>query len=108
MDLVHILSLLHIKTTSFQEVKLDAVKEMYEHLLAEIEDLDQYYHQLQDEFESHIYMAPDEYLLIRNISLLYENLYLCRKYLEDWYQKRRILVENVLFYYINNRVFLIL
>ena len=89
MDLVHILSLLHIKTTSFQEVKLDAIKEMYEHLLAEIEDFDQYYHQLQDEFESHIYMAPDEYLLIRNISLLYENLYLCRKYLEDWYQKKK-------------------
>ena len=30
VDLIHILSLLHIKTTSYQEVAMDSIKEMYE------------------------------------------------------------------------------
>ena len=57
-----------------------------------------YYHQLQDDIEAHIYMAPDEYLLIRNISLLYENLNFSRRYLDDWYElKKDATRERVVF-----------
>ena len=98
VDLIHILSLLHIKTTTYREVVMDSIKEMYEELSKEIDDLNSYYQQLQDEIESHIYMAPDEYLLIRNISLLYENLNLARGYLEEWYQtKKDATQERVVF-----------
>lgn len=89
IDLIHILSLLHIKTTSYQEVVLDRVKEIYEQLSFKIEDQMKYYQKLQDEIESHVYMAPDEYLLIRNISLVYENLNFSKHYLEEWYRLKK-------------------
>lgn len=89
IDLVHILSLLHIKTTSYQEVAMDSVKKMYEDISNKIEQLDAYYHKLHDDIEAHIYMAPDEYLLVRNISLLYENLFLSKRYLDDWYDLKK-------------------
>lgn len=88
VDLIHILSLLHIKTTSYQEVSIDSVKKNYEELLEKVNSLEQYYHQLQEDFESHVYMAPDEYLFIRNVSLLYENLILCKNYINQWYQTK--------------------
>ena len=86
VDLIHVLSLLHIKTTSYQEVSIDSVKKSYESFLKKINSLEQYYHQLQEGFESHIYMAPAEYLFIRNVSLLYENLIFCKKYINQWYK----------------------
>ncbi len=98
IDLVHILSLLHIKTTTYQEVVMDSVKELYEGISAEIESLEKYYHELQDEMETHVYMAPDEYLFLRNISILYENLHRSREYLESWYQlKKDATRERVVF-----------
>lgn len=89
VDLIHVLSLLHIKTTSYREVQMDSIKEIYETTLQKIDSLKEYYYQLQDVIEEHIYMAPDEYLLIRNISLLYENLNLSREYLNEWYESKK-------------------
>ena len=98
VDLIHILSLLHIKTTSYREVQMGSIKEIYEKTLQQIDSLNEYYHQLQDEIEEHVYMAPDEYLLIRNISLLYENLNFSREYLNQWYEmKKDITKERVVF-----------
>ena len=77
---------------------MDAIKEIYEKTLQQIDSLNEYYHQLQDEIEEHVYMAPVEYLLIRNISLLYENLNFSREYLNQWYEmKKDITKERVVF-----------
>ena len=89
IDLVHILSLLHIKTTTYQEVVLDCVKKLYEDILSQLDSLFQFYQKLQEEIETHIYMSPHEYLFIRNISLFYRNLEQSRNYLELWYQKKK-------------------
>lgn len=98
IDLVHILSLLHIKTTTYQEVVLDNVKKLYEEILNKLDLLFKFYQELGDNIESHIYMSPDEYLFIRNISLFYQNLEQSRNYLELWYQyKKNTSKERVVF-----------
>lgn len=101
IDLVYLLSLLHIKTTTYQEVDLDKVKEFYEKTMDEIEYLNTYYHKLQDYVEEKVYMSPAEYLFIRNASLIYEMLYFSKDYLEKWYdmktkakRERVVLVNN--------------
>lgn len=89
IDLVHILSLLHIKTTTYQEVALDNVKKLYEDILKQLDLLFQFYQELVEQIMSHIYMSPDEYLFIRNSSVFYQNLEQSRQYLEMWYQKKK-------------------
>lgn len=89
IELVYILSLLHNKTTFYQEVALDKVKEIYETLTKEIEYLNYYYHDLQDIIEQKVYMAPEEYLLIRNISLVYSALDFAKYNLDKWYEYKK-------------------
>lgn len=86
IDLVYILSMLHNKTTFYREVVLDKVKEMYETLTNKINYLNQYYHELQDVIEQKVYMMPGEYLLLRNISIIYSALQFSKNNLESWYE----------------------
>ena len=85
IELVYILSLLHNKTTFYKEVVLDKTKEIYESLNNEIDYLSRYYYELQDMIEQKIYMSPGEYLLIRNISLIYSALQYDKANLDKWY-----------------------
>lgn len=89
LDLIHILSLLHIKTTTYQTVVMDKVKELYESISSQIQADMVYYQALQDEIETHIYMAPDEALFMKNVSLFYQNLQNSREYLELWYETKK-------------------
>lgn len=89
IELVYILALLHNKTTFYQEVALDKVKQIYETLTDEIEYLNYYYHDLQDMIEQKVYMAPEEYLLIRNISLVYSACNFAKESLNRWYDYKK-------------------
>lgn len=86
IDLVNVLSLLHNKTTFYRKVVLDDVKKTYEDLVDKIQKLYQYYFDMQDIIEQKVYMAPEEYLLIRNISFIYSSLNYSREKLEEWYK----------------------
>lgn len=86
MDLMYILSLLHNKTTVYQEVNLDKTKEIYEKTMNQINNLMPYYYALQDHIENKVYMAPAEYLLIRNINVIYISLNNARNYIDKWYK----------------------
>ena len=101
IDLVYLLSMLHIKTTTYREVNLDEVKRIYENVNDEINALNIYYHKLQDEIETKVYMSPAEYLLIRNISIIYKMLVLSKESIDKWYsikikqnRERVVLVHN--------------
>lgn len=101
LDLMYILSLLHNKTTSYQEVNLDKTKEIYEDTMNKINYLMSYYYDLQDYIENKIYMAPAEYLLIRNINLVYTSLNNARHHIDKWYKlklkqtkERQVLLHN--------------
>ncbi len=101
IDLVYILSMLHNKTTFYKEVVLDKVKELFETLNKEIEYLNYYYHDLQDVIEQRVYMSPAEYLLIRNISLIYSAINFSKEKIKEWYdykikqkKERVVLLHN--------------
>lgn len=101
LDLIYILSILHNKTTFYREVVLDKVKEQYESLNEKITYLNYYYHDLQDMIEQKVYMSPAEYLLIRNISLVYSSLDFSKRKLDEWYEykikqkkERAVLLHN--------------
>ena len=85
LDIITLMSLLHNKTTYYKEVPLDKIKEKYESIKKEIEDLKEYYNNQIAIIESKIYMSPSEYHLARNISIIFKSLDFCSYYLEKWY-----------------------
>lgn len=100
LSLIYSLSMLHIKTTTYEEVNLDDIKKLYEQTLAQVDYLYKYYLDLQDYIESNVYMAPAQYLLIRNISLIYSLLSFSKAKINTWYdlieqkQKQRYVLLN--------------
>ncbi len=88
MDLIVMLSFLHVKTTFYKENNLDDIKKIYEDTLKEIDSLNKYYLDLQDSIERREYMSPSEYLLIRNISKVYKSLEFSRRTITLWYEEK--------------------
>lgn len=90
IDLTHLLSLLHNKTTFYREIDIDKNKEIYEDILTKLEYLDNYYTDLITIIEKEIYMSPSAYLIARNINIIYESIYFAKESVEAWYKK----IEN--------------
>lgn len=88
VSLVYHLSLLHTKTTVYEEINLDKIKALYEKTSLELNNLDDYYHDLHDYIENKVYMSPEEYLLIRNITLIYNAIIFSKENLKAWYDKK--------------------
>lgn len=86
IDIIKIISFLHNKTTFYRNINLDKIKEKYEDLSNKINDLNNYYHNLQDNIEEIEYMSPSNYLVIRNCSFIYSNLNFCKECLDNWYK----------------------
>lgn len=89
-DLIYLVSLLHTKTTFYKNVDIDQIKKIYEEIIDRQDYLYNYYSGLQNMIESEVYMSPSHYLLIRNISTLYQNIRESKKRIESWYQKVKI------------------
>ncbi len=87
IDMMYMVSLLHNKTSFYKETALDDKKAIYEEITSRIEYLYYYYHTLQDSIEKKIYMAPDEYLLMRNMSLIYISLEYAKNKINEWYEQ---------------------
>ena len=90
IDLIHILSLLHSKTTFYREVDIDKNKEIYEDIENRLEYLNNYYNDLITLIEKEVYMSPSSYLIARNINIIFDSIYFAKKSIEDWYKK----IEN--------------
>lgn len=86
-DMIYIMSILHLDTTFDKPTDLDYIKEIYEKTIDELNELKNYYLNLQNYIEEEIYMTPSNYLLIRNISLIYKAIDLSRRYLDKWYKE---------------------
>ena len=84
-DMIYLVSLLHLTTTYDKKIDLDSVKEIYENIISKLDDLKRYYLSLQDLIEDEIYMAPSNYLLIRNISIIYKAIDISRNNLDKWF-----------------------
>ena len=84
-DIIHLLTLLHSKTTYYKEIDVDDYKELYEDTTSRINYLLNYYQDLITIIDSKVYMSPSEYLLARNISKVLACLWFCKNEIEHWY-----------------------
>lgn len=90
IDLTHLLSLLHSKTTFYREVDIDHNKEIYENIIEKLDYLNNYYNDLITLIEKEIYMSPSSYLIARNVNIIFESIYYARNSIDSWYKK----IEN--------------
>ncbi len=90
LDLVVVLSILHIKTTFYKENNLDDIKQIFEDTNERIDYLYNYYHELQDAIETKVFMSPSEYLLMRNISKVYQALEFSKYTIRKWYDSIKL------------------
>lgn len=86
MDLINVVSLLHKKTTYYKKISEFNIKEIYEDIKNQIQDIKIFYDNLMIEVETSIYMPPSYYLLARNISFVYDMINYCDKNIEKWYK----------------------
>jgi len=90
IDLIHLISLLHNKTTFYREIDIDKNKEIYEDILSKLEYLNNYYIDLITVIEKEVYMSPSSYLIARNINIIFQSIYFAKDSIESWYKK----IEN--------------
>lgn len=84
LDLIRVLSILHLKTSYNKEITDFEYKKIYEELSKEIDYKYNYYLDLINIIENKIYMSPSEYLLARNISIVFFQIYYAKNTLEKF------------------------
>lgn len=85
-DIMHLISLLHSKTTFYKEIDYDEYKNLYEDLNNKIDYINNYYLDVISQIESRKYMSPSEYLIARNISKISSCIYYCKNELNHWFE----------------------
>ena len=86
IDLINLLIILHSKTTVYKEVDIDYYKYIYESINDKINDTYNYYNNLMDNIDNEVYMSPSNYLIARNISLVYKSLNYSKENIDKWYK----------------------
>ena len=86
-DIMHLLGLLHSKTTFYREIDIDKNKEIFENISDELEYLNNFYNDLITMIEKEVYMSPSGYLIARNINIIFGSIYYAKHNLEEWYKK---------------------
>lgn len=87
IDLLSTISMLHKKTTYYKKISEFNYKQIYESIKEKIEEAKNVYDELISRAENTIYMSPSEYLLARNISIVYSNIKYSSDNLEKWYKQ---------------------
>lgn len=85
-DIIHLIALLHSKTTYYKEITPDEYKSIYEEIKKKINYINNYYLDIINIIESKIYMSPYEYLVARNISKIFECINYCKYSIDSWYE----------------------
>ena len=83
-DFIRVLSSLHLKTCYFENINNSELKKMYEELSLRINNLFEYYNNLINTIETKVYFSPSEYLISRNISVIFSALNYSRNKLEEY------------------------
>lgn len=99
IDLTILIGILHNKTMLYKEIDIDYYKEIYENINNRIDDIYDYYNRLMDNIDNEIYMSPANYLIARNISIIYNSLNYAKEHIQKWYKiienKRKIRVVTI-------------
>ena len=86
-DFIKLLSLLHNKTSYYITIDKEDNKKTYDKINNYLKDIKKYYDDLASIIESKEYYSPNEYLFIRNISIIYKNIFYLKELLDNWYKK---------------------
>lgn len=86
-DMIHLLTIMHTRTTFYKEINLDEIKKIYEEQINYFNYLSSYYKDINTVIENEVYMSPNSYLLVRNISNIYKILNLGYEYINKWYEE---------------------
>lgn len=89
-DLIDTISLLHAKTSYHKEVSEDKYQSIYDDIESNILYLKELYNNYFDKYLPEEYLSPSEYLLMQNISKIFDDLDFCQDKLDTWYD----LVKN--------------
>ena len=86
IDIIILASILHDKTTIYKEVDLDYYKYIYESINNKIVDTYNYYQNLISNIEKEVYMSPSNYLIAKNISIIFSALTYTKESVDKWYK----------------------
>lgn len=93
LDMIKLVSLLHSKTTHYKEVDIEDYEKIYDDLNNNIEYLYSYYNDLITIIDNKVFQSPSEYLLARNITIVFKTIDFCHERLDKWhtliYEKRK-------------------
>lgn len=84
MDMIDLIALLHSKTTYYKEVDIDDFDKIYDDINNNIMYLYNYYNDIMTIIENKIIYSPSEYLLARNISIIFDTLKFESDLLNKW------------------------
>lgn len=85
IDIIYLISILHNKTTFYKEIDLDSIKTLYEDINNKLAYLTNYYDNLRTIIEEKNYPSPSNYLLLRNISLIFRSIDDSKYFIDKWY-----------------------
>ena len=86
-DIIYLASILHNKTSFYKRITKDEIKKEYEEFIQRINNLTLYYEKLKSTIEAKTYPSPSEYLLLRNISLIFTSIDSSSFFINKWYEK---------------------
>ena len=84
--LVYLISMLHTKTTYYENINLDEIKKIYEELTDHIFEVKKHYEDLVDKNDILLYPPPSMFWLMNNISIILKSLDMSKFYLDKWYE----------------------
>ena len=87
LNLIDLVSLMHSKTTHYKSDVEDEYKKIYEDLSNNFEYLYEYYYDIISLIDDKVFMSPSEYLLARNINVIFSSIKNGKKYVESWLEE---------------------
>ena len=86
IDIMLLLSDLHLKTSYYKEITNDKIKEIYEELVGRILYMEDYFNNIINKIEEDVFVSPSGGLIINNSTKIFELLTFLKKEIEDWYK----------------------
>lgn len=89
LDIICLITMLHNKTTFYKKFSIDEKKKIYEEHIHALDYLISYYDNLRWIIEEEPYQSPSNYLLLRNLSLVYIAIDSSRYFIKKWYDNTK-------------------
>lgn len=84
-EIIYLMSLLHNKTTVYQNISIDEIKEMYENHVNMLLSLREYYDGIVYKNIDNTYLSPSLFLFIKNMSYYYSAIDKSKELIDKWY-----------------------